>query len=1241
MALDPERVRSVFLAAAQNPKPAERTVLLDTACAGDSELRSRVEVLLNDFDRNVVTTSAPVAGNGSDGVSAENSGNSDPGLTVVYGQGGVASKPNSRDLPNVKGYEVYGELGRGGMGVVYRARQVQLNRPCVLKMILAGVHADDEATRRFLAEAEAVARLQHPNIVQIHHIGEADGLPYFELEYLEGGSLDRQLDGTPWPAPRAAVLVEALARGIAEAHRLGIIHRDLKPGNVLLAADGTPKVTDFGLAKALGSDVALTRTNSIIGSPCYISPEQATGKSKRVGTSADVYSLGAILYELLTGRPPFVGTNIIEILCQVEATEPVSPARMVPGLSRDMETIVVKCLQKEPSRRYESAAALTADLRRFVSGEPILARPVPFWERLWRSCRRHPVPATLTASLVLVAMLGLAGILWQWDEAVKARDLASSRAVTEAAARLEADNRRIEAEASLAMARKAVDDSFTKVSENKLLIVPGMRQLRRELLESALGFYEEFVRRDNKEPDLMVELAATQARIGLIYSDLSELNKARTALELAAQLYETTLTARRDDLELLERLSEVEHQLGSLGWRGSYEWAVAAYQRAIAIRERLAAERPGEPRFRMALSRSWNGICLVTTGDAQREAVIRALALRLKLAGEIADDPDLLHGLNESLQNVHVFLLGSGHSEEALELARRSIEYGRASLARRPYDTEYAIDFSLAYGKAGDTCWKLGYRDEALAILSEWVTFLRKLCAGNPEVSMYRNELATTLAIHARWLAELDRGPEAVAWLRQAAELLAANPDPNGGNLATAATYRANAARLLAGPLSTQPLASWPEAARIETDLAVSDLKRAVDLGYRESDVIRQSKHFQPLLDRSDVKALVEEMDHPTAPFAAIAGAPEIALGRLPSPLDQPGRLEEDRILGDLAIARVEEEQGQQGDSARYTSRLEAIVERMQALRSSGPTSPALERFAESIRIEIATEFLKAGKRAELQEMFSRLPEEASEQPHTLLQRGELFEMGGLTARADIYWTRALAAAPDDTVIHRLIAAAQSRRGRWDLAAETLVGLAERNPNDHRSWYLAAVVAARAGDAERWQRLCRPMLDRFRETDNAELAERTAKCCLLIRGRGPEQQQAGQLAEHAVKLATGGVTPWALNAKALASYRSDDFAGALALAEASLAAFGPGAPRDFQVPPQCVRAMSLIRLGQLDAAKAALEQVSALGFPAGWQTTARDPGGGWVDPLIGEILYREAEALINAAPVVPADPLTP
>ena len=252
---------------------------------------------------------------------------------------GEANRPHvglvSRQRPpEVPGYEILGELGRGGMGVVYKARQCRLNRVVALKMILAGDYAGPDAVERIMAEAEIVARLQHPNIVQIYAIGDCDGRPYVELEYVGGGSLADRLDGTPWPPRAAARLVESLALAMAEAHRMGIIHRDLKPANILMTDDGTPKITDFGLAKSIENNAGLTRTESILGSPRYMAPEQAEGHTREVGPAADVYALGTNLYELLTGRPPFVAPTILATLDLVKNAEPVAPEAIAarPGL---------------------------------------------------------------------------------------------------------------------------------------------------------------------------------------------------------------------------------------------------------------------------------------------------------------------------------------------------------------------------------------------------------------------------------------------------------------------------------------------------------------------------------------------------------------------------------------------------------------------------------------------------------------------------------------------------------------------------------------------------------------------------------------------------------------------------------------------------------------------------------------------------------------------------------------------
>jgi serine/threonine protein kinase len=313
----------------------------------------------------------------------------------------------ARTAPRIPGYEILSELGRGGMGVVYQARQVKLNRLAALKMILSGSHAGTQERDRFRREAEAVARLTHPHIVQIYEVGEHLGLPFLALEFCPGGSLEKKLAGTPLPPQEAAGLVEVLARAIDAAHREQIIHRDLKPANVLLTADGTPKITDFGLAKRL-DQTGPTQTGAVLGTPSYMAPEQAGGQPGAVGPAADVYALGATLYECLTGRPPFKAATPLETMIQVVADEPVSPRQLQSAVPADLETVCLKCLHKEPVKRYATAAALAEDLRRFRAGEPIAARPVGSVERAVKWARRRPAVTGLLASLALTLMLGVA-----------------------------------------------------------------------------------------------------------------------------------------------------------------------------------------------------------------------------------------------------------------------------------------------------------------------------------------------------------------------------------------------------------------------------------------------------------------------------------------------------------------------------------------------------------------------------------------------------------------------------------------------------------------------------------------------------------------------------------------------------------------------------------------------------------------------------------------------------------------
>ena len=473
----------------------------------------------------------------------------DLGATQTYEpRGGTPRRQPSPDLP---GYGILGELGRGGMGVVYKARQLSLNRLVALKVISAGVHAGHEELARFRAEAEVVGKLQHPHIVQIFEVGEHDGLPYCALEFVEGGSLAARLGGSPLPAREAARLVGVLAAAVDAAHRAGIVHRDLKPANVLLASGGceppaadktgsshppladlVPKVADFGLAKQLGGDAGQTQTGAIMGTPSYMAPEQASGRSKEVGPLCDVYALGAILYECLTGRPPFKAATVLETLEQVRGQEPVPPRQLNAAVPRDLETIALKCLHKEPQRRYASAADLAADLNRFLEGRPIIARTVGRLEKTVKWARRKPASAALLG-LSLAGLVALAaGLVWhdaqmQYERGLEEKARAEAETESERARIQQARAERGEKEAGekgrLALEQAAIARAQQVRAEvreeeasrgrlaNQVLRVRGLWEhdpgQAMELLESTVacplhlrdfvwGYYHELCRRD-------------------------------------------------------------------------------------------------------------------------------------------------------------------------------------------------------------------------------------------------------------------------------------------------------------------------------------------------------------------------------------------------------------------------------------------------------------------------------------------------------------------------------------------------------------------------------------------------------------------------------------------------------------------------------------------------------------------------------------------------------------------------
>ncbi len=362
--------------------------------------------------------------------------------------------PESRPVPKFIGdYEVLTEVGRGGMGVVYKARHRGLHRLAAVKMVLAGEFASPAQELRFRLEAELGARVLHPNIVQVYEIGSYEGRPFLALEWVEGGSLANRLDGKPWPPDEAASLIETLARAINLAHDEGVIHRDLKPANIMLAGNTlgnlandetpstqggkdhaqdpkalVPKITDFGLAQTIDGGPMMTQSGFLVGTPGYMAPEQAGGNRALVGPATDIYALGVVLYQLLTGQLPFQGDSTLELLRALASDEPIRPRRLRPSLPRDLEAITLHCLEKEPGRRYPSALALAADLRCFQERKQVAARPVGAAARLARACRRRPLVALLLALLTVSMLGGMGGVTWKWLEANEQRDLANAHA---------------------------------------------------------------------------------------------------------------------------------------------------------------------------------------------------------------------------------------------------------------------------------------------------------------------------------------------------------------------------------------------------------------------------------------------------------------------------------------------------------------------------------------------------------------------------------------------------------------------------------------------------------------------------------------------------------------------------------------------------------------------------------------------------------------------------------------------
>ncbi|MCE9530139.1 MAG: serine/threonine-protein kinase [Planctomycetes bacterium] len=638
------------------------------------------------------------------------------------------------------GYSIIRELGRGGMGVVYQALQTKLQRIVALKMILAGGHAGSELLERFRVEAEAIARLDHPNIVQIHEVGEYQDLPFFSLEFCGGGALDKKLSANPLPAREAAAIVEQLARAMSAAHQKGILHRDLKPANVLFSDDGIPKITDFGLAKKMDDETKpnsersnLTHTNAIMGTPSYMAPEQAMGESKKVGPAADIYALGAIFYECLTGRPPFRAASVLETLDQVRSQDPVPPRQLNASIPRDLETICLKCLRKEPGRRYPSAHGLAEDLHCYLEGMPIQARPVRLPERLWKLARRNRLWSAfivlLTAAAVAIVVL-VAVYTAQLKTALN-----GERAQRE------------QAQENLETAFEAIDSAFLRIGEKHLDTVPGMQKFRRELLAAALPHLNKLLSRYEGDPKLRVQSASLNHRIGEMYVITAEPKIALAHLERASSIRRSLVEENPDDPQRLTEEAATRRAIGNmlLAQKGRESEGRFELHEALRLREKAHKLNSENEGLRYDLAESLMDVARVYKNQAGQSREVGPLVNRsigLLSALPINNVParrllaaayNQLGGITADFQD----------KEQALEHFNRGIGIRRALYESDPNNIPLRHDLAWSYNDAGWLLVQLGRPREALAYFEDSLNFRIALAEDAPVVVDFQHRLAS------------------------------------------------------------------------------------------------------------------------------------------------------------------------------------------------------------------------------------------------------------------------------------------------------------------------------------------------------------------------------------------------------------------------------------------------------------------------------------------------------------------
>jgi tetratricopeptide (TPR) repeat protein len=662
-------------------------------------------------------------------------------------------------------YEIQSELGRGGMGIVYRARQITLNRPVALKMIKAGILADDSELERFQKEAEAVALLDHPGIVPIYEVGEYDGQSYFSMKLVEGGNLADRMGSFRENSKAVATLMIAMAQAVHHAHMRGILHRDLKPLNILIDHHGHPHVTDFGLAKRVENDVELTPSGAFVGTPAYMSPEQVQSHRGSMTTATDVYGLGAIFYALLTGKAPFGGKSVIETLDSVRSHSPERPRKINARVPADLETICLKCLEKEPSRRYSSAQALIDDLENWVESRPITARRVGLAERACLACKRRPAVATLSAAVVLALIVGTVAVIIVQTRANgllegQKNDLIVANSKIEQVnselrgANILLDRQRLRAEDREAQAINAVKRFRDAIaSEPELKNTPVLSLLRIRLLREPLAFFRALRNRlqadGESRPESLDRLAQSSFELGNLSYEIGDKQDALNAYREALAILENRAKAEPASVPVQDALAALFTRMGVLlSETGKPNDALNAYQSSLQIRQKMADANPSDPERQRGIATCYHNIAAVLKTIARPAETLKfhesALRIQRKLAEANPTDAQLQCDVAASQSNLGSLLRATGRLPEALEAQQSALAIFQKLTDADPTNTAFQLKLGQVHLNLGVLFNDLGKLAESLKAFQATQTVLRKLADANPTNIQFRSGLAAS-----------------------------------------------------------------------------------------------------------------------------------------------------------------------------------------------------------------------------------------------------------------------------------------------------------------------------------------------------------------------------------------------------------------------------------------------------------------------------------------------------------------